>query len=92
MSKYVDFKDYLLKDLTERLSKHYLLGDSEEARICECCGTSSPLVAPCCSHTRYVWDGTGENPNRDRLLCPDCAIEYTEEMEDKWNEYYSGIM
>lgn len=38
--------------------------------------------------TAYTWDGTGEDPNRDPLLCPTCSVAYTEAWEAQWDEYH----
>jgi hypothetical protein len=54
--------------------------------VCECEGEIEPRVA----HTAYEWDGRGEDPNRDRMLCDAHAevdVEYWGEM---WADYYSG--
>jgi len=52
-----------------------------------CRNTPSGLVP---SMTAYDWDGEGEDPNRDKLMCPQCAEEYTEMMKEQWDEYYNG--
>jgi hypothetical protein len=46
----------------------------------------------CPSHTQYYWDGKGEDPNADLILCKCCAEEYLEMMEDQWYGYYSNLM
>ena len=58
---------------------------------CECCGTMRKLEW-CNSCTMYHWDGKGEDPNRDRLYCPQCAESHFEYWADMWNDYYSGCM
>ena len=40
--------------------------------------------------TAYDWNGKGEDPNRNPVLCESCADEYNEHWDDMWNEYYSG--
>jgi len=40
----------------------------------------------------YEWDGTGEDPNRDLILCEWHGEEYTEIMNDQWADYYSGLL
>ena len=58
---------------------------------CEGCGSSSQVKAVS-SCTAYYWDGTGENPNKDRYLCPACADEHFAYWEEMWNEYYQGLL
>lgn len=40
--------------------------------------------------TSYPWDGEGENPNRDPLLCPECSQNYDDHWKAMWDEYHSG--
>jgi hypothetical protein len=40
--------------------------------------------------TAYPWDGTGVDPNRDRLMCPECSAGYVEHWEEMWAMYRSG--
>lgn len=40
--------------------------------------------------TSYAWDGEGENPNRDPVLCAEGADEYHKHWQDMWYEYYSS--
>lgn len=42
--------------------------------------------------TAYEWDGKGEDPNRKRLLCPECSAEYVEYWKAMWDEYHSGLL
>src|ERR1035437_4650479 len=42
------------------------------------------------SMTMYQWDGKGEDPNRDIVLCDLCGEEYDEMMKERWDEYYGG--
>ncbi len=42
------------------------------------------------SRTLYPWDGTGEDPNADLILCHRCAILHHEYWNDMWDEYNSG--
>lgn len=44
------------------------------------------------SQTRYVWDGVGVDPNRSLNLCEECAVDYTEYMNDMWRDYWSGVL
>ena len=44
------------------------------------------------SMTAYSWDGIGRDPNEDLMLCKDCGSEYTENMLDQLNTYYSGLL
>lgn len=54
------------------------------------CEVVGPTVTPQDSRTQYVWDGQGEDPNRDRNLCPDCAKHHHKHWDEMWGEYYSG--
>ena len=40
--------------------------------------------------TAYAWDGKGENPNRDPILCSECANDYRKHWQEMWDEYYSS--
>lgn len=40
--------------------------------------------------TAYYWDGTGENPNRDVILCNECYEDYAAHWNAMWKEYYSS--
>ena len=52
-----------------------------------------PVVGPPTpSQTMYEWDGEGEDPNQDLMLCPVCSAAYTEQMNALWDEYNSGRM
>jgi hypothetical protein len=42
------------------------------------------------SRTAYAWDGIGENPNADVLLCAECADAYNAYWDDMWREYYAS--
>lgn len=44
------------------------------------------------SMTMYEWDGEGEDPNRDLMLCQECSEEYTEIMTEQWANYYRGLL
>lgn len=66
-----------------------LLGSGEE-RTCEWCGVTSKRVIDTPSQTMYQWDGQGDDPNRHKQLCIECAVEYTYNIEAQWAEYYSG--
>ena len=61
-------------------------------RVCEKCGHEGKDVVDTPSQTRYLWDSTMENPNRDLVLCLECAEEYTRNMDAQWAEYYSSIL
>lgn len=50
------------------------------------------VLWPTRSMTAYTWDGTGEDPNRDKMYCPTCSREYTAEMQEKWDDYQSGLL
>lgn len=61
---------------------------------CECCKRDDSLVDLKwrMSRTAYEWDGEGENPNRCLALCDECAIEYNEQMDQQWSDYFSGLL
>lgn len=44
------------------------------------------------SRTMYYWNGQGRNPNRDVFLCRSCAADHHEYWDDRWSEYYGGLM
>lgn len=50
------------------------------------------VLWPTPSQTQYEWDGQGEDPNADKMLCPKCSEEYTEMMDDQWAEYRAGLL
>ncbi len=60
------------------------------SRTCQWCGVTSHRVLNIPSQTMYVWDGKGDDPNADKMLCVECAITYTEDMNYQWDEYYRG--
>lgn len=47
--------------------------------------TEGPGVLWESSRTRYHWDGTGEDPNRDQALCRECAVDHHEYWDDMWS-------
>lgn len=59
---------------------------------CEHCGVSNDQVEPWPAQTAYHWDGTGEDPNRDVVLCPACHSDYSDHWQEMWNEYYRGLL
>lgn len=69
---------------------------------CEYCGGTEGLKLEC-SRTAYDTsrldkptrleriadrDDPPEDPNRDKLLCRECAAEHHEFWNDQWNEFY----
>ena len=53
------------------------------APICECCG--SPVgVEPEPSRTCYEHVPGEPDPNRDIMLCRECAVEHHQQMDDQW--------
>lgn len=62
-------------------------------------GSLLPTCEYCAAHgaqkiramTAYHWDGKSEDPNRDLTLCVDCADEYLEYWQERWDDYYSDI-
>lgn len=53
------------------------------------CKADTAEAKPCM--TAYHWDGTGDNPNADPVLCVDCHHEYVVYWQERWDEYYSGL-
>lgn len=64
---------------------------------CERCG-SLWKVKPESSRTCYHVEGiegrenTPVDPNRDVRLCRPCAEEHHENWDQRWSEYYSGLL
>lgn len=56
---------------------------------CERCGSFWRLHRHP-SMTAYVWDGVGENPNREGWFCEPCGEDYDEHWDAMWAEYNSG--
>jgi len=58
---------------------------------CKClhCGSNSD-VSLVCSKTSYYWEGIGDDPNANILLCKFCAIGYNEYWNEMWDFYYSN--
>jgi hypothetical protein len=59
----------------------------------ECTRTDARVIP---SMTAYAWDGKGENPNHDPVLCGECADDYRRQFNPfrvqptmTWDEYYS---
>ena len=45
--------------------------------------------------TRYNWDIDKEpleDPNRDLFLCPTCSKWYSEHWQERWDDYYGGLL
>lgn len=61
---------------------------------CKGCGRVRPLVrGP--SMTAYHFEGrigSPEDPNREFYSCTDCRDEHIENMRERWDEYYSGLL
>lgn len=53
---------------------------------CERCGERPASPTHC--RTMYHWDGHGEDPNRDPVLCRDCAEEYHADWDAQWDEQW----
>lgn len=63
--------------------------------ICEKCSlikgeSVEAIVYGVTSQTLYHWDGEGEDPNRDLILCYGCSKDYTLWMWSDWADYYCG--
>ena len=58
---------------------------------CYGCGSTERVqLEP--SLTRYPWDGMGTDPNRDLPLCEHCGAEHREYWEERWADYYAGLL
>lgn len=44
------------------------------------------------SMTRYPWNGMGTDPNRDLPLCEWCGKDYREHWQERWDDYYAGLL
>lgn len=45
--------------------------------------------------THYYWDVDEDplnDPNRPIFLCPRCAEEYNTSWQERWDEYYAGLL
>lgn len=60
--------------------------------VCEDCGCDDDSVEVVGAMTAYHWDGKGEDPNRNPRLCPSCAEDYISYWDERWKEYYSGLL
>lgn len=64
--------------------------------VCECChrlnGTGDCVVRREPARTMYAWDGQGEDPNADLMLCRDCAAEHHANWDERWADYYAGLL
>lgn len=78
--------------LDEEYEKIVFLNGDAPIRKCESCGHEGKDVVDTPSQTCYCWNGEGEDPNRDLVLCFECAYAYEAHMTDKWKEYYSMVM
>lgn len=56
------------------------------------CHLPTDEVKPRSAMTAYYWDGKGEDPNRDVVLCESCWMEYYDYWAGLWDEYYAGQM
>ena len=59
---------------------------------CGYSGCDQGPTASVSSMTAYNWDGEGEDPNRNLILCKEHAKEHEEHMQEQWAEYYSGLL
>lgn len=59
---------------------------------CEHCNEKKPCVKQRPAMTAYHWDGKGENPNSDPVLCNPCWEDYRAYWQERWDEYYSMVM
>jgi hypothetical protein len=61
----------------------------ERCEYCPCVGWD---VRARSAATAYSWNGEGENPNRDIVLCDTCSADYYEHWEEQWAEYHRGLL
>ena len=80
-----------LNYLEDEATDLYLLGHKVPG-FCICCGRDTEHLFRTPSYTSYQWDGEGQDPNADLLLCLDCSIQHTEQMDSQWADYYSGLL
>lgn len=59
---------------------------------CECCEKDKEDVKPHPAMTAYAWNGEGEDPNRDLIVCDDCWAEYEAYYTERWEAYYAGLL
>lgn len=61
---------------------------------CEYCGSTEKLKLED-SRTRYFFEGeinAPNDPNRRLLLCLNCAEDHHNYWDDRWDDYYQGLM
>ena len=59
---------------------------------CECCKEEREDVKSRPAMTAYHWDGTGDSPNADVVLCDPCWEDYRAYWQERWDEYYSMVL
>jgi len=61
---------------------------------CECCDTTdiNHGVEAEPSRTCYHCAPGDDDPNKDIMLCRKCAERHHEEWDEKWADYYSGLL
>lgn len=85
----MSFKD----EINEQMAERMLLDPNHPLEKCEWCGELSRFCVDTPSQTMYTWDEANEeDPNRSKLLCCECAIEYTDRIESQWADYYRGLL
>lgn len=84
-------RDRRNREQLERLRK---LQEIDDTGICEFCPQTKNIEwIP--AMTRYHWDIDKEpleDPNRSIFLCPRCSSEYNANWQDRWDDYYSGLL
>ena len=60
--------------------------------VCERPGCEGIVQHPTRSMMHYSWDGKGEDPNRDLLLCYNCSCEHIDQMTAQYYEYCQGLL
>ena len=81
--------------LREKIVRKELLDSIEDDGYCEGfggrCDNKGEWVP---AMTAYHWNIEKEphNPNRPVFLCKQCGEEYTLSWQDRWDDYYSGLL
>lgn len=42
--------------------------------------------------TLYCWDGLGDDPNKPPILCAAHTDEWVSGWQERWDEYYGGML
>lgn len=72
-----------IDEINKEAEEVYLLGQQNPG-VCEFCARSVEHIFVIPSQTSYI----DEERNADKEVCLDCAIGYTEDIEERWRDYY----